>query len=451
MCARTVALTLAAMTQLGADAGFQAVPDAPPEFPRVIRYIPSLPAHRGQICYGLVLAESNGIPVRVRALSDHDSRLCHSDVHGRSQMQLVGLALAAADAAAATVAPARLVEKLALDRLADRVLPPVSISSAELARLERVVIGAGLNYAEHRDEVGAEDEELLIFPKPVAPTGPYAPVSTGRQIGEMPPRPVRLLDYEVELGLVLLDDIDLHRLPPSYNAFIDRVAFFVANDVSDREPIILDAETGYTRGKSRPGYLPIGPWMVHGKHLRPHTMTEGDRTLRLGLEVYRSSTTPLKAQSRQLADTNDMLRGPWAIVQYMSRTLQRGKIVCMRDAEGGERFVHDARGVIPAGSIILTGTPGGTAISEPDLFHKAALFMRGGFSVEGAERMLIRDLEGDIAATAYLRPGDRVEGWIERLGRQRWKIVAEAGHESYGIAGNGACKPGAHPQPLIRQ
>ena len=277
------------MTQLGADAGFQAVPDAPPEFPRVIRYIPSLPAHRGQICYGLVLAESNGIPVRVRALSDHDSRLCHSDVHGRSQMQLVGLALAAADAAAATVAPARLVEKLALDRLADRVLPPVSISSAELARLERVVVGAGLNYAEHRDEVGAEGNavELLVFAKPVAPTGRYAPVESGMRIGQVPPRPVLLLDYEVELGLVLLRDIDLRSPPSSYDDFIQQVAFFVANDVSDREPIILDDANGYTL-ESRPSHLPIGPWMVHGRHLRPRTRSEGDQALRLGLEVQRS-------------------------------------------------------------------------------------------------------------------------------------------------------------------
>ena len=176
--------------------------DTPSEHPRVIRYISSLPAHRGQTCYGVVLTSSNGIPVRVRALSDRKPQLCHGDLQGHSQPQLTSWAFAAADAIAANDASVHLEEELAQDRLAELVLPPISISMAELAELKRVVIGAGLNYAEHRDEVGADNgEQLLVFPKPVAPTGPYAPISAGTQIAETPPRPVLLLDYEVELGL----------------------------------------------------------------------------------------------------------------------------------------------------------------------------------------------------------------------------------------------------------
>ena len=267
------------------------------------------------------------------------------------------------------------------------MLPPVPINVAELAELKRVVVGAGLNYAEHRDEVGVggDAEELLVFPKPAAPTGPYAPIESGMRIGEVPPRPVLLLDYEVELGLVLLQDIDLRSPPSSYDAFIQQVAFFVANDVSDREPIILDEENGYTLGKSRPTYLPIGPWMVHGRHLRPRARSEGDHVLRLGLEVHEAAPISAHANRRQFAGTDEMLRGPWAIVQHMSRTLRDGIVVCMRDAFGAPRFVHNANGVIPAGSVILTGTPGGTAIREPSLLQKAALFVRGGFSISGAK------------------------------------------------------------------
>jgi 2-keto-4-pentenoate hydratase/2-oxohepta-3-ene-1,7-dioic acid hydratase in catechol pathway len=406
-------LVLVAMSLGSSVATAQMILDAPSEHPRVVRYISSLPAHRGQICYGVVLTASMGVPVRVRVLSDRNAQLCHGDGRGYSQPQLMSWAFAAADAVAANDASAHLEEELAQDRLAELVLPPVSISIAELAELKRVVIGAGLNYAEHSDEVGADDDELLIFPKAVAPTGPYAPISAGMQIGETPPRPVLLLDYEVELGFVLLEDVDLRNPPSSYDAFMARVAFFVANDVSDREPIIFDADNGYTRAKSRPTYLPIGPWMVHGKHLRPRTRTEGDRVLRLGLEVFETAPAAVKAQRRQSAGTDEMLRGPWAIVGQMSRTLQQGKIVCMRDAYGEPRFVHDANGVIPAGSIILTGTPGGTAVREPGLFDKASLFARGGFSVGRAKQVLVRDLEREIAATAYLQTGDRVEGWIE--------------------------------------
>jgi len=439
-----------AATQTQQDETFNVFP--------VIRYISSLPAHRGQTCYGLVLSDDNGVPTKVRALSDHYPQLCYAGESHYAQPHLLQWAFEAAEAAAFALhgeekgAIDELSEFLPQDRLSDVVLPPVAISAAELDKLQRVVIGAGINYAEHRDEVGVNTAvELLLFPKPVVPTGPYVPVRAGMQIGETPARPVLLLDYEVEVGLVLLEDLDLHRLPSSYDAFIDKVAFFVANDVSDREPIILDEETGYTRGKSHPGYLPIGPWMVHGSQLRPRTMNEGDHSLRIGLEVYEAVASPGNVQSRQLAGTDAMLRGPWAIVRYMSETLAKGKIICMRDAYGNPRYLHDADGVIPAGSLILTGTPGGTAIRKPGLLHKAELFLRGGFSLEGARQLFVENAEQDIGATAYLEGGDRVESWVEHLGRQRWSVEVDAERELYGIGSSGACEPSSRPHPVSGQ
>jgi hypothetical protein len=132
----------------------------------------------------------------------------------------------------------------------------------------------------------------------------------------------------------------------------------------------------------------------------------------------------------------------------MSETLARGKIICMRDAYGNPRYLHDADGVIPAGSLILTGTPGGTAIRKPGLLHKAELFLRGGFSLEAARQIFVEDAEHDIGATAYLEGGDRVESWVEYLGRQRWSVVADAEREPYGISGAGACEPGSRPHPV---
>ena len=177
-------------------------------------------------------------------------------------------------------------------------------------------------------------------------------------------------------------------------------------------------------------------------------MNEGDHSLRIGLEVYEAVTSPGNMQSRQLAGTDAMLRGPWAIVRYMSETLAKGNIICMRDAYGNPRYLHDANGVIPAGSLILTGTPGGTAIRKPGLLHKAELFLRGGFSLEGARGIFVEDAEQDIGATAYLKGGDRVESWVEYLGRQRWSVVADAEREPYGIDSSGACEPGTRPHPV---
>jgi 2-keto-4-pentenoate hydratase/2-oxohepta-3-ene-1,7-dioic acid hydratase in catechol pathway len=421
-------------------------------FPRVIRYTSALPPHQGQTCYGLVLADENGIPTQVRALSDQYPQLCQAGVSEYSQLQLMRWAFEAADAVALRGAGrgdgAALSEPLEQERLAEQVLPPVVISRDELDALQRFVVGAGINYAEHRDETGMD--ELLVFPKPVVPTGAYAPVRAGVQIGELPVRPVLLLDYEVELGLVLLEDLDLRKLPPDYETFISSVAFFTANDVSDREPIILDEETGYTRGKSHPTYLPIGPWMVHGRHLRPSAHQEGEHSLEIGLQVHETQFTDelSRLETRQLSTTDAMLRGPWAIVRYLGETFRRGKNFCMRDADGQPRYLHDAQGIIPAGSIILTGTPGGTAIREPRLLKKAELFVRGGFSVEGARRTLIQDIEQTIHASAYLESGDQVENWISSLGRQRWTVVADAERRPYGIDGAGACEPGSRPQPV---
>ena len=422
---------------------------------RVIRYISSLPTHGGHTCYGLVLADDNGIPIKVRALSDHYPALCYAGESPHAQPRLMQWAFEAA----AVVSNGKdsghingLFEILPQDRLSEVILPPVAISTAELDQLQRVVIGAGLNYTNHIDEVGVDPAgALLLFPKPVVPTGPYAPVRVGVQIGEIPARPVLLLDYEVELGLVLLEDLDLRRLPPSYDAFIDKVAFFVANDVSDREPIILDDQNGYTRGKSHPTYLPVGPWMVHGSQLRPRTMSEGEHNLRIGLEVYEAAPSSGNLQSRQRSSTDAMLRGPWAVVGHMSERLARGEIICMRDPHGKPRYLHNAEGVIPAGSVILTGTPGGTAIQEPSLLQKADLFLRGGFSLERAREIFIQEAERDIVAAAYLEAGDRVESWVEYLGRQRWSVVAGGKYEPYGIISAGACEPGSRPHPVSQQ
>ena len=423
---------------------------------RVIRYISSLAGFEGQTCYGLVLEDDNGVPKKVRALNDQNPQLCHAAESSYSQPELLRWAFEAAEAAALLdeehAANGELFELLPSDRLAEVVLPPVSISSVELDKLERMVIGAGINYAEHRDEVNVDTTgELLLFPKPVVPTGAYGSVHTGMQIGEVPAQPVLLLDYEVELGLVLLEDLDLRQLPPSYDAFIDKVAFFVANDVSNRVPIILDEENGYTRGKTYPGYLPIGPWIVHGRQLQPRTVNEGEHNLQIGLEVYERVASPGYSENRQLADTSAMLHGPWGIVRYISEMLEQGEVVCMRDAFGKPRYLHNADDVIPAGSLILTGTPGGTAIREPGLMYKAELFLRGGFSLDGARQVFVEDSEEQIDEAAYLQDGDRVGGWIEHLGRQRWSVAVDVDGEPYGELDTGACEPGSQPQSVLSQ
>lgn len=424
--------------------------------PRILRYLTAQEDFTGQGCFGMVLEARDGIPLTVCNLGRLDAALCNTSANAGSNPQQLRQAFATADDLAArgeAAMPADCREPLPQARLADVILAPISITLQQLVSGQRFIVGIGLNYHEHREETGAEDhagvepDEVLVFPKLVAPTGSYAPVQTGAKIGALPALPVRLLDYEAELGMLLLEDLDLNAPPASYEEFIDGVAFFTANDVSDREPIILDSESGYTRGKSHPGYLPTGPWMIQGRHLRPLAPGEGRDRLELELLVREPAIGKQAARTwrRQDSATDRMILGPWQIVETLAARYRQGIRTCMRDAGGEPRYTHTAAGIIPAGSIILTGTPGGTAIREPDTLEKLVLFLRGGLSIPGARHQLILDSESHIQDSRYLEPGDLVETAITLLGRQRWRVEKGSKLNRYGTDSPGDCStaPGA--------
>jgi 2-keto-4-pentenoate hydratase/2-oxohepta-3-ene-1,7-dioic acid hydratase in catechol pathway len=412
-----------------------------------MRYLSALDGFAGQACFGLVLADREGSPDKVYNLGGHNTVLC-TDAAATTDAQLLRQAFKTAETVSVEgKSPAAFTEALPQDQLATVVLPPVGISLQQLQSGERFIIGIGLNYREHREETGGEEHtglstgEVLVFPKVVAPTGAYTAVQAGAKIGSQPARPVHLLDYEAELGMVLLEDLDLNAPPPGYQDFINGVAFFTANDVSDRGPIIRDSEFGYTRGKSHPTYLPTGPWMIHGRHLQPKAPGEGHQDLELGLIVQEPAQGEQLTRIRQLqsSSTDRMIQGPWHIVQLLAARYQQGLRTCMRDASRVARYTHNPAGIIPAGSVILTGTPGGTAIREPGALEKLGLFLRGGFSIPGARQRMISDSESHIEDSRYLEPGDLVETAITALGQQRWTVIKGTSLIPYGIDASGDC------------
>jgi 2-keto-4-pentenoate hydratase/2-oxohepta-3-ene-1,7-dioic acid hydratase in catechol pathway len=385
------------------------------EPPRVVRFLDSHADGR-TACYGVVTADQSGIPVEIVDLRGIDPEL-GEPAAGPFALAKLRRALAVAERVASAPRAARWDGhryRLAVEQLARHLLSPVALGQAELGRGERHILGAGLNYREHRAETGTRSAELLLFPKPVAPTGAFAPVP-----------PVPLLDYEIEVAIVLLADLDLRALPAPEH-FLDDIAFVLANDVSDRAPIILDPQTGYTRGKSRPGYLPLGPWLVAGRHLPLRLAGElGSLDLELQLRTRCRAGGPWT--TRQEARSTDMITGPLAILEAAS--VRR---VGMLDLGGTERFICPADGVLKAGSLILTGTPGGTAIRAPGALEKLALFATGGFTRQGAKRRYLEKQFEQRAERGYLAPGDTVEaaaviaGGGPGLGRQLWR-VAEKG------------------------
>jgi len=438
----SVALAAAALLLVAApcDAVAAALDAAPA---RVMRYLSHLDGHAGEVCYGLVLEHDGGIPAAVLNLGIPDASLCVVAQEGPEPVARLRRALDVAEGrarrgttAGAGDADAAGVERLDPPDLPRRVLPPVVITRAELDARTRVVIGAGLNYRLHREEVGLAPEDLLLFPKPVPPTGAYAPVARGARIATWPAQPVVLLDYEVELGFVLLEDVDLRAPLPPRDALLRSTAFFTANDVSDREPIMHDPETGYARGKSRPGYLPIGPWLVRGDALDPKAGGAGSRELTLSVAVREVDGTDTVRQAEQ---STSMIHGPRAILGALAARYRRADDPCMRDADGMPRHLHDGRGVVPAGSIVLTGTPGGTAVQAPGVMARARLFVLGGFSVDGARARFVEENRGDAPRLGYLEPGERVDTRVVGLGRQRWEVVEGLPAKAYGVDTAGAC------------
>lgn len=225
------------------------------------------------------------------------------------------------------------------------------------------IVAQGMNYRSHLDELGIRRRPpLVLFRKASASlAGPNDPIAT--------PEGVRLLDYEVELGLVVgartrgpqaVDAKSLHR-------FVG--ALVVANDVSARDLQI--AEGQFYRSKSFPGFTPVGPWLYVPEPSELARWAELRLTLRVNDEV------------RQDASCGEMLYGPSEALTEITR-------------------IED----LDPGDLVLTGTPGGVALRPPPPFVQRLA------GLLGEERRFGLFLRGQLRRREYLRPGDRVRATI---------------------------------------
>jgi 2-keto-4-pentenoate hydratase/2-oxohepta-3-ene-1,7-dioic acid hydratase in catechol pathway len=389
------ALILATPLGIGAGELTRCLEETP--LPRVARV--RTPA--GEIHWVRVIESAAGVPSRVAVLanaSDLASALESASQPPRADEQQ--LAVLPANGGA-------------------QVCAPVELPQGAIDAEQRVVVAAGLNYAAHAEESGGG--EVFVFPKPVEPTAPYGVVSA--------PAGVTLLDYEVELAFVLLADVALTALP-SWETLLDQSAFFVANDITDREAIIRHAAltgpgTGFVEAKGQPGFMPAGPWLVRGRELFAAAATCGGRGLPIRLEVDAGEGFEL----RQDANTELLLLDPIALLARVAEQVRttglRSEMPVVRGSETRHYplAVDEAAPRLPAGSVVLTGTPEGVALATPDplgLIARGALRLRGPFEQfrqEEIARAAAREPGG------YLAPGDRVRARIAGLGTQLFKIA----------------------------
>ena len=179
------------------------------------------------------------------------------------------------------------------------------------------VICIGMNYAAHAAETGsAPPEEPVVFLKsPNTVVGPNDSVKI--------PRHSTRTDWEVELGVVIGRRTSYLDSPAES---LDHVAGFVlANDLSERDFQLSRSGGQWSKGKSSPGFLPLGPWLVTPDEVAHQ---------KLGLRSF------VNGEIRQDSSTADQIFDVAHLIHHLSQFM-----------------------AFDPGDLILTGTPEGVALS----------------------------------------------------------------------------------------
>jgi 2-keto-4-pentenoate hydratase/2-oxohepta-3-ene-1,7-dioic acid hydratase in catechol pathway len=251
-------------------------------------------------------------------------------------------------------------------------------------------IAAGTNYPEHAGESEVTDGPFL-FAKMVAPTGSRAPVPAGDG----------LLDYEVELAFVVLAPLDRPGATP-------RLGLVVCNDYTDRATLLRHVDvwdpasgTGFTTGKSFPGYLPVGDLLVV-----PHDARAFARDLELRLWV--------NGELRQQARVSEWI---WDLDRMLAETWARRDVTWQH--RGGRVSLLSPAKTIPERTLLMAGTPAGTVFQGVGIGTRARgalAWMLGGFAGSLPSRVVETWVREAREAGTYLQPGDRVAVRVDRLG-----------------------------------
>ncbi len=219
-------------------------------------------------------------------------------------------ALAAAIEAAQAAAPREAVPAESLD-----LRSPVTAPAR--------VVAQAVNYRSHAIDSGFDPDRV-----PAAFFRKASHSITGPASDIIRPDGVGFLDYEVELGLVIGTDLPVGTTVTEDNLARYVAALVVTDDVSARQIQLI--KTQFYESKSYPTFTPVGPWL---------TLVDAADLARLGSLRL---TLAVNGQVRQDSTTADMLVGPAQALTLLSRFQP-----------------------MAPGDLLLTGTPGGTALKAP--------------------------------------------------------------------------------------
>ena len=244
------------------------------------------------------------------------------------------------------------------------------------------LICLGANYRSHMIDSGVDPDAKsfnMVFRKASS-----CIVSADSDV--VRPSHVALLDYEIELGLVIRRDITAPRVVTEDNLHELVAGVTIVNDYSARDVQLPQMQ--FYKGKSYRTFGPVGPHLCLLEPGEMHYL----RDLRLTLSV--------NGEVRQNASTSELVHSPADTLTELS----------------GLQDLH-------AGDLIATGTPSGCAlrVPSPRMQRLAALLP------EATRWRLF--LRSQAQRSEYLKPGDVVESHIASgdgvidLGVQRNRVL----------------------------
>jgi 2-keto-4-pentenoate hydratase/2-oxohepta-3-ene-1,7-dioic acid hydratase in catechol pathway len=237
------------------------------------------------------------------------------------------------------------------------------------------VVAQATNYASHVKDVGRDPAKtpLTFFRKASGSVcGPFDDI--------VKPEHVTLLDYELEIGLVIGRELPVGTEVTEANLADYVSALVITNDVSARDVQLTKMQ--FFESKSYPTFTPVGPALV---------LVDADELKRfgdLGLQLR------VNGEVRQdMIVEGDILYSPLQALQALTKFQK-----------------------LEAGDIVLTGTPVGTALTARGVDTKGGLDLHA-------------FLAGQATNPNYLHHGDVVEATVAtddgaiNLGTQRNKVV----------------------------
>jgi 2-keto-4-pentenoate hydratase/2-oxohepta-3-ene-1,7-dioic acid hydratase in catechol pathway len=238
------------------------------------------------------------------------------------------------------------------------------------------VVAQATNYASHVKDVGREPAKtpLTFFRKASGSvTGPFGDI--------VKPEHVKLLDYEVEIGLVIGRELPVGTEVTEANLADFVVGLVLTNDISARDVQLPKQQ--FFESKSYPTFTPVGPALV---------LVDAEELKRFGELRLRLSVNGEVRQN--MVVEGDILFPPVQALQALAKFQK-----------------------LDAGDILLTGTPVGTALTTHGVAPKGDIDL-GAFLAAQAEKN-----------PNYLHDGDVIEATVATddgaidLGVQRNVVV----------------------------